>query len=79
MIMKLTLNYRLHALDLPLQTKQFDSKTFKLSRPPNQMQLIGLGRDPFVETGFCFESEIGFSFGMYVKQSVSIQPVSMDS
>jgi len=26
-----------------------------------------------------FESETGFSFGMYVKQTVSIQPVSMDS
>ena len=38
-----------------------------------------LGRDPFVETGFGFESETGFSFGMYVKQTVSIQPVSMDS
>ena len=31
------------------------------------------GRDPFVETDFCFESETGFSFGMYVKQTVSIQ------
>jgi len=29
--------------------------------------------------GFGFESETGFSFGMYVKQTVSIQPVSMDS
>jgi len=38
-----------------------------------------LGRDPFVETGFGFESETGFSIGMYVKQTVSIQPVSMDS
>ena len=41
--------------------------------------IVSLGRDPFVETGFCFESETGFSFGMYVKQTVSIQPVSMDS
>jgi len=35
--------------------------------------------DPFVVTGFGFESETGFSFGMYVKQTISIQPVSMDS
>jgi len=38
-----------------------------------------LRRDPFVETGFGFKSETGFSFGMYVKQTVSIQPVYMDS
>jgi len=38
---------------------------------------VFLGRDPFVETGFGFESETGFSFGMYVKQTVSIQPVSI--
>jgi len=41
--------------------------------------VIHLGRDPFVETGFGVESETGFSFGMYVKQAVSIQPVSMYS
>jgi len=33
--------------------------------------VIVLGRDPFGETGFCLESETGFSFGMYVKQTVS--------
>ena len=33
----------------------------------------------FVEPDFGFESETGFSFGIYVKQTVSIQPLSMDS
>ena len=53
---------------------------FLYTGPKNYSFLYtNLGRDPFVETGFGFESETGFSFGMYVKQTILIQPVSMDS